>query len=66
MPYKELTPDYILGRVLVAERLHWRVLAVDIERDTVRCCLELSEDVRTVLQWSAVRRLIQDGLLTVD
>lgn len=68
MPYKELTPDYLLGRIIaIGQAPRWRVLSIEPEDGgRLRACAEADETTRTMLDWATVREMIADGTITTE
>jgi hypothetical protein len=71
MPYKELTIDFVLGRVLVITTdtgVHrWRVLEYyPMPLAQLRVILVADERVRSALHWPTVQTMIAAGLIQVE
>lgn len=70
MGYKELTIDWVLGRVLCLRTsigpLRWRVLEFYPETGELRCCLDADEQTQTRLVWQTVCHMIELGTIEVE
>lgn len=66
MPYKELTVDYLLGRVVWTGAVAWRVLEYRPDTEALRVCYADDDSVRAVWDWRVIRQQIADGAITVD
>jgi hypothetical protein len=68
MPYKELTIDFLLGRLLILGRRRadrYRVLRHDQDRDVLHCCNLVSGDP-FAFRWADVQWNIYQGHIEVE
>jgi hypothetical protein len=68
MPYKELTIDFLLGRLLILGRRQsdkYRVLRYDQDRGMLHTCNLVSGDPFT-FRWADVQWNIYQGLIEVE